>query len=96
MYVCSFRLKVRNADVKGGETFDAVFPVLKYASITGSLWDMGGNDKSLPQVKISLLKDGKPTGTVITTKAGYSFGKLYPGPKDTFTPARRMPPTGPA
>ncbi len=68
-----------NADVKGGETFDAVFPVLKYASITGSLWDMGGNDKSLPRVKISLLKDGKPTGTVITTKAGYSFGKLYPG-----------------
>ena len=76
------------ADIKGGETFDLTYPVLKYGSLEGSLWDLGGNDKTLPRVKISLLKDGKPTGLQVSTKGKYSFDKLYPG---TYSLSAELP-----
>ncbi len=54
--------------------------ILKYGSIAGKIWDLGGDQKILPKIEISLLKDGKAyTSATADADGSFRFDRLYPG-----------------
>ena len=75
-----------NATATGNE-----IGVLKYAEITGQIWNMDGTNDDVAGLTVSLMTaDGTPIASAVTDEEGrYAFDSLYPGDYmlDTTPPA---------